>query len=256
MWRWISQRSRVSSGRRHEPRLVQERAHAPPLAVVDEQVVALGDHERHVAGDRDGAGDRLLDLAPELGRVDDVLERRRAAAAAAPRTPAASNVSTAPLRSSRPSRTSSACARWNPSIRTSRARSPSSSAIRDASVDFPPPGGPVMPSRRRARSGGEPPGVRDRLVDRQRGRPVASRQPTGLTTALCRLLSLAKSSSARPYSSQPVAVGDQPVGPDPARPQRGDRRPERRDLGERALDRDLAAEDVERMDREGVVRDG
>ena len=48
---------------------------------------------------------------------------------------------------------------------------------------------------------------------------------------------------------QGEAVGDDAVGLRPAGPQRGDRRAERGDLGERALDGDLAAEDVERVER-------
>ena len=46
----------------------------------------------------------------------------------------------------------------------------------------------------------------------------------------------------------------EPVGAHAARAQRGDRRRERGDLGERALDRDLAAEQVVRVHRERVLR--
>ena len=54
-----------------EPRLVEQGAHGRPVAVSDQQVVALRQHERHLAWHRDGAGDGLLDLTVELGRIDD-----------------------------------------------------------------------------------------------------------------------------------------------------------------------------------------
>src|SRR5947207_11375000 len=71
--------------------------------------------------------------------------------------PAASKVSGAPLRLARPSRCSSALARWNPSIGTATA-APRPYAVRSdsasvaASVDLPAAGGPVMPTRIRGRS--------------------------------------------------------------------------------------------------------
>ena len=169
--------------------------------------------------------------------------------------PAASNVSTAPLRSSRPSRASSVWARWNPSMPTSRARSPSCSTIRPASVDFPPPGGPQMPSSALGSPASARADARASAPPRESSRAHwhELRQASGLTTALCNDLSLAKSSSARPYSCEAVAMGDEPVGPHPAGAQRGDRGRERGDLGERALDRDLATEEVVRVHREGVV---
>ncbi len=57
------------------PGLVEQVAHVAPRALVDQQVVALGDHQRHVARDGDRRVDRLLDLAPELRRVHHVLGR-------------------------------------------------------------------------------------------------------------------------------------------------------------------------------------
>src|ERR687894_3233864 len=53
----------------HVPGLVKN----GPNLLPGQQVVALGDDERHFRGDRDGAGDRLLDLAAELRGVDRLL---------------------------------------------------------------------------------------------------------------------------------------------------------------------------------------
>ena len=71
MWRSINQRRRVSSRRGDVPDLVEERADLVPGGLVDQQVVPLGDDQRSVGGHGHGAGDGLLDVAPELGRVDD-----------------------------------------------------------------------------------------------------------------------------------------------------------------------------------------
>ena len=60
-------------GRLHVPRGVEQRGDDPPAVVVVQQVVALGDDERHAARDRDRSGDRLLDGAVEIGGVDDLL---------------------------------------------------------------------------------------------------------------------------------------------------------------------------------------
>ncbi len=57
------------------PALGQQRADALPPAAVEQQVVALGDHRRVVRLDGDRTGDRLLEVAAELGRVHG---RRRA----------------------------------------------------------------------------------------------------------------------------------------------------------------------------------
>ena len=61
--------------------------------------------------------------------------------------PQASKVSGAPFRSRSPRRTSSTSARWKPSIGTTTA--PARAATAAASVDFPAPGAPVIPSRNR-----------------------------------------------------------------------------------------------------------
>ena len=60
------------------PGLVEQRADLVP----QQQVVALGDDERDLRRDRDRAGDRLLDLAAELGRVDGLASPRGVAAGA------------------------------------------------------------------------------------------------------------------------------------------------------------------------------
>ena len=83
MWRAISSSSRALLVLHDVPGLVEQLADLRPRAGVDEQVVALGDHQRDVARDGDRGIDRLLDLAPELGRVDDVIDasrRRRSSA--------------------------------------------------------------------------------------------------------------------------------------------------------------------------------
>lgn len=55
------------------PDLVEQFADAGPVAVIKQQVIAFGDDELRIGEDRDRVGDRLLDLAPELGRIDDLV---------------------------------------------------------------------------------------------------------------------------------------------------------------------------------------
>ena len=83
-----------------------------------------------------------------MGAITTWLVRRcnRASSAAYPQP---SKVSGAPFRSSSPRRDSSMSARWNPSIGTTTA--PHVAARNAASVDFPAPGEPVIPSRKRVR---------------------------------------------------------------------------------------------------------
>ena len=117
-WRAISQLQPRRLVHLDVPGLVEQRADLVP----QQQVVALGDDERDLGRHRDRAGDRLLDLAPERGRVDGLVRR--------PQPPqqrgvaGTSNVCGAPMRSRMPWRTSSAWARWKPSIGTSTAASP------------------------------------------------------------------------------------------------------------------------------------
>src|SRR5690606_23177991 len=58
------------------PALVEQRPHPGPVAVRDEQVVALGDDERHLPRHGDGAADRLLERAVEERGVDHPLVGR------------------------------------------------------------------------------------------------------------------------------------------------------------------------------------
>jgi Glutathione peroxidase len=53
-----------------EPALVEERPYVLPAAVVEEQIVALGEHDRVVRLDRDRVRDRLLEVPVERRRVD------------------------------------------------------------------------------------------------------------------------------------------------------------------------------------------
>ena len=98
-----------------EPHLVELRPHRPPLRTVEQQVVALGDHELGLGRDRRSrpraaARGRARSRAPRRSRV--AVRTRRSSAA----YPQASKVSGAPLRSSRPSRRRATSARWKPSI--------------------------------------------------------------------------------------------------------------------------------------------
>ena len=171
MWRWISRATRAASSAGLDvPRLVEQR----PGPLPQQQVVPLGDHERDVARHRHGAGDRLLDLAPELGRVDD----RVVALAQPPQqrdVAEPSNVSGAPLRSARPSRSSSTCAKWKPSMPTSaacvgRARArcarPSSTCPPRAARRC-----PARAGRRRRRGGGRARSARTRRAPSRRLSP-------------------------------------------------------------------------------------
>ena len=60
-------------GHFHVPRGVEQRCEGLPALAVVQQVVALGDDERHVPRDRDRPGDRQLDGAVEARGVDHVL---------------------------------------------------------------------------------------------------------------------------------------------------------------------------------------
>ena len=62
----------------HVPAVVEQAGHRIPGRLVEQQVVALGDHELCLGQHRDRAGDRLLDLAAERGRIDRLVPRRRA----------------------------------------------------------------------------------------------------------------------------------------------------------------------------------
>ena len=57
----------------HVPDLVEQRRDLGPWTFLQQQVVALGDDELRLRQHGNGAGDRLLDFAPELGRVDDLV---------------------------------------------------------------------------------------------------------------------------------------------------------------------------------------
>ena len=127
------------------PDRVEQRPDRLPATIVEQQVVALRDHERD-RRDGDRAGDRLLDLTPERRRVHERLGgaqplQQRDVAGDVERVPR-------PMRSRRPSRTSSSCARWKPSIGTSTARPSSARQRLAATVDLPAPGGPQIPRSR------------------------------------------------------------------------------------------------------------
>ena len=57
------------------PRLVQKTGESGPRLLVEKEVVALRDDQRHALRYCDCAGDRLLDVAAELRRVDKCLGR-------------------------------------------------------------------------------------------------------------------------------------------------------------------------------------
>ena len=83
---------------------VEQRAHRLPPAGVGEQVVALGDDDVGAGRDLDGVGDGLLG---RCGRIRAPWRRAGVRSRASRATyPATSNVSGAPMRSRRPSRTS------------------------------------------------------------------------------------------------------------------------------------------------------
>ena len=127
------------------PGLVEQRPDARPAASPTQQVVALGDDQRDLARDGDRARDRLLDLAPELGRVDDRRRSSRAGAGAARRSRRRRTCPARPSgRAARAARARTARGGSRPSARAARA-SPSSATTARATVDLPPPGGPAMP---------------------------------------------------------------------------------------------------------------
>lgn len=77
--------------------------------------------------------------------VRELLDGRRNRFAHSP----ASKVSGGPLRGCRSSRRSSSFARWNPSMPTCTASRPNPTTSTSANVDFPDPGAPVIPRKRR-----------------------------------------------------------------------------------------------------------
>ena len=150
-WRAIS-RSTRSLVTGQVPGRIEQGPDRGPGLLVEQQVIALGDHQRDRARDLDGVLDRAVEIAAEQRRADtgSVPSRSRARSAT---YPAASKVGGAPLRSRRPNRTSSPFGRWKPSIGTSTAwgRAPRRCAAND---DLPAPGGPAMPRIRRGGGGG------------------------------------------------------------------------------------------------------
>src|SRR6218665_3452677 len=57
----------------HIPQLVQQRGHRAPVALVQRQIVALGNDQPGLREYRKGAGNRLLDGAAKLGGINDFI---------------------------------------------------------------------------------------------------------------------------------------------------------------------------------------